>query len=51
MMDIGKLKEFIMNDKVFIISVLIALVTLIGSATFYRYSELQALHKIGRAHV
>ena len=44
MMEIGKLKEFIMNDKVFIISVLIALVTLIGSATFYRYSELQALH-------
>lgn len=32
-----------MNDRVFTISVLIGIVTLIGSVTFYRYSELQAI--------
>jgi uncharacterized membrane protein len=42
-MDLGKLKEFIMNDNVFIVSVLIAIVTLIGSITFYQYNELQSI--------
>lgn len=32
-----------MNDNVFIISLLIAIVSLIGSVTFYQYNELQAI--------
>ena len=32
-----------MNDNVFIISLLIAVVSLIGSVTFYQYNELQAI--------
>lgn len=32
-----------MNDRVFIISVLIGVMTLIGSITFYKYNELQAV--------
>ena len=32
-----------MNDRVFIVSVLIGLVTFIGSATFYKYNELLAI--------
>lgn len=32
-----------MNDKVFIVSLLIAVVTLIGSVTFYQYAQLQAI--------
>ena len=32
-----------MNDKVFVVSVLLGLVTLIGSITFYKYNELQAI--------
>jgi hypothetical protein len=42
-MDLGKLKEIIMNDRVFVLSVLIAIMTLIGSVTFYHYSQLQAM--------
>ena len=38
-----KLKELIMTDRVFVISVLVGIVTLIGSVTFYKYSELQAM--------
>lgn len=38
-----KLKGFIMTDRVFVISVLIGIVSLIGSVTFYKYSELQAM--------
>lgn len=38
-----KLKELIMTDRVFIISVLVGIVTLIGSVTFYKYNELQAM--------
>jgi hypothetical protein len=45
MMVLGKLKEFIMNDKVFTISVLIAVVTFIISVTFYQYSELKSVEK------
>ena len=43
MMVLGKLKEFIMNDRVFIISVLVGVVTLIGSVTFYEYNQLNAM--------
>lgn len=43
MMELGKLKEIVMNDNVFIISLLIAIITLIGSVTFYKYNELQAI--------
>ena len=43
MMDLGKLKGVIMNDRVFVISVLIGVMSLIGSVTFYKYNELQAL--------
>lgn len=32
-----------MNDNVFTVSLLIAIVTLIGSVTFYHYNELQAI--------
>lgn len=32
-----------MNDNVFTISLLIAIVTLVASVTFYKYSELQAI--------
>ena len=45
MMDLGKLKEFVMNDNVFTISVLIAVVTMIGSVTFFHYSELKSVEK------
>ncbi len=42
-MDLGKLKEFVMNDKVFIISVLIGVMTMIISVTYYQYNQLQAM--------
>jgi hypothetical protein len=45
MMDLGKLKEFVMNDNVFTVSVLIAIVTLVGSVTFYKYSELKSVER------
>lgn len=32
-----------MNDNVFTVSILIAVVTLIGSVTFYHYNQLQAV--------
>ena len=38
-----KLKEIIMNDHVFTISVLIAIVTLIASVTYYQHAEMQAI--------
>lgn len=38
-----KLKELIMTDRVFVISVLVGVITLIGSITFYKYNELQAV--------
>jgi hypothetical protein len=37
------IKEIIMTDRVFVISVLVGVVTLIGSVTFYKYNELQAM--------
>ena len=37
------IKELIMNDRIFIISLLIGVVVLIGSITFYKYNELQAM--------
>jgi hypothetical protein len=45
MMDLTKLKGLIMNDNVFNISLLIAVVTLIGSITFYQYSELKSIER------
>ncbi len=42
-MVLGKLKEIIMNDNVFTISLLIAFIALIGSVTFYHYNELQTI--------
>jgi hypothetical protein len=45
MMDLGKLKGIIMNDNVFIGCVTLALVTLIGSVTFYQYSELKSVER------
>lgn len=44
-MDLGKLKEFIMHDKVFTICLTLAAVTLIGSVTFYKYSELKSIER------
>jgi len=43
MMELGKLKEMLMSDRVFVISVLIGVMTLICSVTFYKYNELQVL--------
>jgi hypothetical protein len=45
MMDLGKLKEFVMNDNVFTVSLLIALVSLFGSITFYKYNELKSVER------
>ena len=45
MMVLGKLKGMIMNDNVFVGCVTLALVTLIGSATFYKYSELKSVER------
>ncbi len=42
-MEIGKIKEFIMNDNVFTICLTLAVITLIGSVTFYKYSELKSI--------
>ena len=39
----SKLKGIIMNDRVFTISVLIAIVTLIGSITYYKHAEMLAI--------
>jgi hypothetical protein len=44
-MDLGKLKEFVMNDNVFTVSILIAIVSLIGSITFYKYNELKSVER------
>lgn len=40
---LDKVKELIMTDRVFVISVLIGVMTLIGSITFYHYNQLQAM--------
>jgi hypothetical protein len=45
MTDLGKLKEFIMNDKVFTVCLTLAVITLIGSITFYKYSELKSIER------
>ena len=45
MMALGKLKGMIMNDNVFVSCVTLALVTLIGSITFYQYSELKSVER------
>lgn len=43
MMGLINLKEFVMDLKIFIISVLLGVVTLILSATFYQYNELKSM--------
>lgn len=43
MMVLGKLKEIIMNDKIFTVSLLIGAITLIGSVTFYNHAEMLAI--------
>ena len=45
MMALIKLKGIIMNDNVFVSCVTLALVTLIGSVTFYQYSELKSVER------
>jgi len=45
MMVLGKLKGMIMNDNVFVSCVTLAIVTLIGSITFYTYSELKSVER------
>ena len=45
MMVLGKLKGMIMNDNVFVGCVTLAIVTLIGSITFYQYSELKSVER------
>lgn len=45
MMVLGKLKEFVMKDNVFTVSVLIAIVTFVCSVTFYKYSELKSVER------
>jgi len=45
MMVLGKIKGIIMNNNVFVSCVTLALVTLIGSATFYQYSELKSVER------
>jgi hypothetical protein len=40
---LNKLKEFAMTDRVFIISLLIGFMTLVGSITFYKYNEQQSM--------
>ena len=44
-MDLGKLKEIIMNDNVFTIALVTAVIVLIGSVTFYKYSELKSIER------
>ena len=43
MMVIGKLKELIMNDRVFTICFTLAIMTLISAVTFYQYQQLKSI--------
>ena len=45
MMDLTKLKEFIMADRVFVVCVTLAVMTLIGAVAFYKYSELKSVER------
>jgi len=45
MMVLGKIKDIIMHDIVFTISVLIAVVSIVFSITYYNYSELKSVEK------
>jgi hypothetical protein len=40
---IGKIKEIIMNDRVFTVCLTLAVMTLITAVTFYKYSELKSV--------
>ena len=42
---LGKLKEIIMRESVFIISIVIAIITMILSVTYYNYNELKSVEK------
>jgi hypothetical protein len=42
-MVIGKLKEIIMNDRVFTVCLTLAIMTLISSVTFYQYQQLKSI--------
>lgn len=44
-MDLGKIKEFIMNDSIFTVCITVAIITLIGSVTFYKHSELKSVER------
>ena len=43
MMVLGKTKEFMMKHMLFMVCVLLAIMTLIASVTFYKYNELLAI--------
>lgn len=45
MMVLGKIKEFIMRENVFVVSIVIAFITMILSVTYYNYSELKSIEK------
>jgi hypothetical protein len=42
---LGKLKGIIMNDHVFTICITLAVCSLIGASTFYKYSELKSVER------
>ena len=44
-MVLGKLKEIIMNDHVFTICVTVAVCSLIGATTFYKFTELKSVER------
>jgi hypothetical protein len=44
-MVLTKIKEFIMNDNVLTVSIALVILTMIGSVTFYQYSELKSLER------
>lgn len=45
MMDLTKIKEFVMRDSVFTVCLTVAIITLIGSITFYKHSELKSVER------
>jgi hypothetical protein len=45
MMVLGKLKEFVMNNNVFTVSLLLAILGLLFSLVFYKYTEVKSLER------
>ena len=45
MMVLGKIKAFIMNNNVFTVSLLIAILGLLFSIVFYKYTEIRSLER------